>query len=219
MTDSDNLNKAAKDARAAVEHGENIRDTTRNITMAAFSQRKLDTAEMKKVVRSVMQGASLGLDKAGEKSRLFLGEAVAGVDEALAKSAEATKLAIEEASGRLQNYGKRDLERAFADLRMLEEMFLDTLKDVADQSAGTAKEILHGLLKHARDSGTSVGTAATTTIEKLEQKLGRSLHDIAATGADAALSAGSGLAEAASGFMAGIAETLHAKGGKSKEKK
>ena len=214
MTDpgkSENLGNEAKEARAAVEHGQHIRDEIRGITLAALRRGRLDAQGIRRVVRSVTQGASLGVAGAGDKSRAALSEALAGIDEALAKSAEATKLAVEEAAGRLRDYGKRDLERTFDDLRALEGMFLDTVKDVADSSAGATQEILQGLWQHARASGTEAGATATAAIAALEQKLGRTLREVAAAGTDAALAASANLAEAASGLLAGIAEALDAK--------
>ena len=214
MTDpgkAENFGSAAKEARAAVESGENTRDAMRNITLSALRSGQLDAERITRVVHSVMQGATLGVGDAGEKSRLALKEAMAGIDDALAKSAEATRLAIEEAAGRLHDLGKRDLERSFNNLQVLESMFLDTLKDVAENSAGAAREIMHGLLRHARDSGTAAGATARTAVSALEQKLGRTLREVAAAGTDAALSTGSNLAEAASGFLSGIAEALDSK--------
>lgn len=214
MTDTrqaQNLNREEQAARQAVEHGKNIREATRNIALAALSQRRLDTEGVKAVVRSVMQGASMGIDQAGDKSRLALSEALGGIDEALAKSAEATKLAIEEASGRLKTYGKLDLERAYNDLLVLEEMMLETVKDVAEHSTGTAKDIIDGLLQHTRIGGTQAGLAAREAIAALEKNLGRTLREVAAAGTDVALNTGSDIAEAAAGFLSGIAETLHGK--------
>lgn len=213
MTDpikSENLGSEAKEARAAIEHGKDIRDEMRKITLAALKRGRLDAKEVRRVVRSVIQGASLGVADAGDKSRQALSEALAGIDEALAKSAEATKLAIEEAAGRLRDYGKRDLEQAFDDMRALEGMFLDTVKDVAEHSAGAAREILQGLWRHAKDSGTTAGATATAAITVLEQKLGKTLREVAAAGTDAALSVTATLAEAAAGFLSGIADTLDA---------
>lgn len=223
MTDpgkTENLSIEAKETRAAVESGENIRDAVRNITIAALSRgKKLDAQETRRVVRSVMQGMSLGVNKAGEKSREALSEALAGVDEALAKSAEATRLAIEEAAGRLRDYRKQDLERTFNDMRMLENMFLETLKDVAEHSAGEVQKTLHGLLQHARNSGTTAGTTATDSITALEHKLGNTLREIVAAGTEAAQSTGSNLAEAAAGFLSGIADTLDATASNMRSKK
>ena len=53
----------------------------------------------------------------------------------------------------------------------------------------------------------------------LEQKLGRTLREVAAAGTDAALSATATLAEAASGFLSGIADTLDAQAKNMQHKK
>jgi len=222
MTDpvnSKRLSNEVHEAREAVEHGENIRDTMRKITLAALGRGRLDAEGMGRVVRSVVQGASLGIAGAGERSAEALGEALSGIDDALAKSAEATKLAIEEAAGQLKDYGKKDLERAFNDLHALEGMFLDTIKNVAEDSAGVARETLQGLLRHAKDNGTTAGATATAAITGLEQKLGRTLREIAAAGTDVALSTSSNLAEAAAGFLSGVADTLDAKAKNMRNKK
>lgn len=219
LGDTESMGNEAKEARAAVEQGKDIRDEVRKITLAALRRGRLDAKEMRRVVRSVMHGASLGVTDAGDKSRQAMSEALAGIDEALAKSAEATKLAIEEAAGRLREYSKRDLERAFDDMRAIEGMFLDTVKNVAENSAGAARGILQDLWRHAKDSGTTAGATATAAITVLEQKLGRTLREVAAAGTETALSASVTLAEAAAGFLSGIADTLDAQAKSMQHKK
>lgn len=206
--ESDIVTRETKDA---VEHGKNIRKTVRNITLNALKRGKLDTQGTKRVIHSVIQGASLGVNKAGDKSLQALSDAMAGLDDALAKSAEATRLAIEEAAGRLRDFSKNDLEKSFDDLRTLEGMFLDTLKEVADQSTNEARKILQGMLQHARNSGTEAGRSAKSALASLELKLGRTLHEVIAAGTEVAQGAGANLAEAAAGFLAGFAEALDAK--------
>jgi hypothetical protein len=203
--------KEENKARETVESGKQIRERMRDITLAALSSGKLDTNGVKLVLHSVVQGAVQGVSKAGGKTEQALSEALAGVDEALVKAAEASKLAIEEAAGRLHEYSKRDLEQAFSDLRTLESMLLDTIKEVADHSVGEARDILHTMRQHAKNSGTAAGASAAAAIATLEQKLGRTLREAAAEGSDIALSTSSRLAEAASGFLAGIAAALDKK--------
>lgn len=207
MSDSA-MNKLTEDAREVVKQGQNIRAGLRKLTLAALHRGRLEAAESKKVVQAVLQGALQGLGSHGEKSRLAMGEAWAGVDEALAKSAEATKLALEEAAGRLSEFAKHDLERAVGELRTIEQMLLDTLQQTAEQSTAEAREILRGLLQHAKTGGTAAGTSAANAISTLEQKLGRTLHEITTAGGHAALDGGTKLAESAAKFLAGIAEAL-----------
>lgn len=210
MTDNA-MQKLAEEAKAVVAQGEHVRDSLRDLTLAALHRGKLEAEEIRKVVYSVMEGATRGLDKTGARSRQAMSEAMAGVDEALAKSAEASRLAIEEAAGRLKEFSRHDLERTFNDMRTLEQMFLDTVKQVADKSKGEANEILQGLLQHARNSGTAAGKTAADAIVALEKKLGKSLHEVAAAGRDAALGTGTRLAEAAASLLAGMADALDAK--------
>lgn len=218
MSDS-TMKKLTEDAREIVKQGQNIRSALRNLTLAALHRGKMEAAESKKVVQAVLQGALQGLGSGGEKSRLAISEAWAGVDEALAKSAEASKLALEEASGRFSEFAKHDLERAVNDLRTLEQMLLDTLQQLGEHSTTEAREILHGLLQHAKTSGTAAGATAANAISTLEQKLGRKLHEAVAAGSNAALGSSSKLAESAAKFLAGIAEALDTQAGKLRKDK
>ena len=213
------LSTDANAVKAAIELGENIRAKVRKITLDALHRGKLDAQETRRVLSSVMQGASLGVSKAGDRTAQALGEALAGMDEALAKSAEAYKLAVEEAAGRLHDFSKHDLEKAFNNLRTLESMLLDTLKEVADQSAGEARDIFQTLAQHTKVNATSAGATATAAIASLEKRLGRTLREVAAAGSDVALSTTSKLADAAAGILAGLADALHDQAKNLREKK
>ena len=206
---SENLSAEAKAVKAAIEHGENIRARVRKITLDALHRGKLDAQETRRVMRSVMQGASLGASKTGVRTKEILGEALAGMDEALAKSAEAYILALEEAAGSLHDFNKQDLKKTVNNLLTLESMLLDTLRDVANQSAGEAREIFQTLAQHTKVNATSAGATATAAIASLEKKLGRTLREVAAAGGDVALSTTSKLAEAAAGFLGGLSDALH----------
>lgn len=210
MSDSA-MKKLADDAREVVKQGEHIRVSLRKLTLAALHRGRLEATESRKVVQSILQGAIQGLGSSGEKSRIAMNEALSGVDEALAKSAEATKLAFDEAAGRLKDFARHDLERAVNDLRTLEQLLLETLQQTSEQSSGEVREILQGLLSHAKTSGTDAGKAAANAISALEQKLGRALHEVVASASGAAIGAGSKFSESASKFLAGIAEALDTK--------
>jgi len=212
MTDqgrTENLNNEAQAVKAAIELGDDIRSKVRKITLDALQRGKLDAQETKRVLSSVMQGASLGASKAGIKTKEALGEALAGMDEALAKSAEAYKLALEEAAGRLRDFNKQDMEKAVNNLRTLESMLLDTLKEIAKLSTGEAREIFQTLAQHTKVNATTAGATASAAIASLEKKFGRTLREVAAAGSDVALSTTSKLAEAAAGFLGGLSDALH----------
>jgi hypothetical protein len=201
-----------KASRAAVARGENIQDEVRDITLKALSQGHLDGQRIQQVIKAVIQGATEGVEGAeGTQSRQILLNTMAGVDEALAKSAEASRLAIEEAAGHLKDFGTQDLKRALDDLLILDDLFIDTVKDVAKSSQETVKETLNDLARHARNSGTVVGSLATDTAETLTSSLKKTLSDTVTTGSDSAMKRAAQLSQAAAGFLEGIADSLQAK--------
>ncbi len=219
QTKQENLNhNAEKAARAAVEDGKNINEAVRDITLEALSDGHLDSQKIREVIQAVLQGVSLGAKGKGDRAEQALREAITGVDEALAKSAEASKLAIEEAAGRIKEFGSQDLKHGLNDLRALEGMFLDTVKNIAQASDGTARELLNDMEQHARNTGTAVGTTAKTAVERLSGKLEKDVRESVTADTDTALKVGKQLSQAAAGFLEGIAETLKKTSSTEKEK-
>ena len=205
-------NQTAHEAvREAVERSDSIRDEVRNITLKALSQGQLDVEKIRQVTHEVMEGASLGAGARGAHIKECLSEAMSGMDDALATSAEASKLALEEAAGQLEHFGKQDLKQALDELLLLEDMFLETVKRVATASNGAVKSTLNDLVQHARNSGTSVGSRSADIVETLNQSVGRTVHDSITVGSDTALKVGHNLSQAAAGFLEGFVETLETK--------
>lgn len=194
--------------RTATERGESIRKDVRDITLKALSQGRLDTKKVTQVVRAVLEGASIGAEAKGDRVKGALTDAMAGIDEALAKSAEASKLAIEETAGHVKDFTSHDLKQAGDDLLTLEKLFFDTVHDVAKGTDATVKEALSDLVRHAQQSGTSVGKTSADAVTSLNQKLGNTLKDTASASAHATLEVGVHIANAAAGILEGIADTL-----------
>jgi hypothetical protein len=209
--------KAEAEARAAVEDGENIHEAVRGITLEALSAGHLSMQKMREVVQGVLRGSSLGAMEKGARAEQVLREAMAGVDEALAKSAEASRLAIEEAAGHIKEFGSRDLKQGLDDLGALEDMFLDTVKNIARTSEGEVKDVLGDLAQHARNAGTSVGAAAKAATETLTGRLEKNVSEGVSSGVDSARQVGAKISLAAAGFLEGIAETLKKTGSNKKE--
>jgi hypothetical protein len=209
--------KAEAEARAAVEDGENIHETVRSITLEALSAGHLSMQKMREVVQAVLLGSSLGAMEKGARAEKVLREAMAGVDEALAKSAEASRLAIEEAAGHIKEFGSRDLKQGLDDLGALEDMFLDTIKNIARTSEGAVKDVLGDLAQHACNSGTSVGAAAKAATETLTGRLEKNVSEGMSSGVDTARQVGAKISLAAADFLEGIAETLKKTGSNKKE--
>ncbi|MCK4743376.1 MAG: hypothetical protein KAT25_06125 [Sulfuriflexus sp.] len=200
--------KVKQATRTAVERGENIRSDIRDVTLKALSEGHLDTKKIRQVIRAVLEGASIGAEDKGALVKDALAETMAGMDEALAKSAEASKLAIEETAGRVKDFSSHDLKQAADDLLTLEELFFETVRDVTKDTNAMVKETLSDLVKHAQQSGTSVGKTSSDAVTTLNQKLGNTLKDTVFASTNATLEVSAHIANAAAGVLEGIADKL-----------
>src|SRR5262245_27368496 len=88
----ESLRQAAADSVAS---GERIRERVRDLTLKALQQRKFDYAGFREVLQSMTEGISLGAEKRGQDVKAALSQALAGMDEALTKAAQAGSLAVQ----------------------------------------------------------------------------------------------------------------------------
>jgi len=199
------------DIKDAVEADHNIRENVRRITLKALSDGKLDLNEITQVTGSVVKGAGLGAVIHGSDGQDKLAKAVAGLDDALCSAAEASKLAVEEASSQVKTFSKQDLQRSIDDLSALETMYLDTLKNVAKEANKTVSDTLNDFVRHGRLSGTAVGQKATEIAKLLNYQLSERFSETVTAGVDSASKVTSNLAYAAAGFLDAIAQKLDEK--------
>lgn len=195
--------------KGAVETGRDIKETVRRITLKALTEGELDTKSVRQVASAVVKGAGLGAASHGPEAKVILAKAVSGLDEALSKAAEASKLALEEAAGRGEEFSSRDLKRTLDDMQGLEELFLETLRDAAKGGKDQVSATLHDLAEHAQHSGTAVGTQLKEGLTDLVEQVTGAGKTRLESGTEAAKTTGSLLARLASGMLEGIADSLH----------
>lgn len=204
-------------ASASVEEGVDIREKVRDLTLRALKTRKLSTEEIRPVINAVTEGISVGAAKRAGEVKSALSEGLAGMDEALTKAAEATRLALEQMTSHAKDFSESELDWALVNLKRLEEEFLDTVSVVADSAAGKIKQELKDLVVHARRAGTDTGAKVTETVNTLGNKVSATLHEGKVVGKDAAREMSARLASLASGILAGMADALHEKAEKLKK--
>jgi len=203
-------------ASKAVESGADIHNEVRDITLKALQQGELDFEHINKVIKAVTEGVSAGSLTQGDNAKEALNQAVSGLDQALLASVESSKLAVDEATGRIKDFTQQDVKRAVNDVESLEELFLETLTGVAQASSGTVKEIMTDLHSHLQRSGTAVGEKSGEVLSGLHQSLSQIGHESAKNSAQMTQQAGESVARIASGFLAGIADSLQARNKSSK---
>ncbi|MDO9190459.1 MAG: hypothetical protein Q7U24_11350, partial [Sulfurimicrobium sp.] len=80
-------------ASASMQDDGEIRTRVHDLTLKALRERRLDASEVRSVVRSVAEGVSLGAERRSGEVKDALAAAIAGLDAALLKTAQATHLA------------------------------------------------------------------------------------------------------------------------------
>jgi len=209
MTNENNVTEATREmSREAVESNRSIRNEVRDIVVGALVEHHLDTDNVKRVIDAVLEGAKEGAPE-GEADLLnAFKETVDGLDEGLSKAAKASQLAIEEASSRVDEFSENDIQRAVDDLKGLEGLFTDAIRDFASASKTATKDTMSSLVTHAGRTGTATGQSVADALGALQGPLSHadklSLSDVEkATRAGVAT-----IASIASGILDGLADSM-----------
>ncbi len=195
----------------SVQQDKDVRTRVRDTTLKALNSRTFDIKEIKRVVQSVTEGINLGLGKRSGEIKSALSEAMAGLDEALMKSAQATHLALRQITSQSKDFTDHELKDALDDLKLLEEAFLSTVSHVAEGASSKVKQEMTELITHARRAGTDTGSKVAEVVNEFGSRLKSSLDGSATTSKEAALEVSKRLATIASGILSGLADALHEK--------
>ena len=195
----------------AAEQGMDLQAKVRDITMRALSQRSLSASEVKDVIHAVTEGVTLGLGRRAGEIKDAVRGAMSGMDEALQKVAESTKLAAQQLISQGKEFGQQDLKPAMDELKQMEEMFLSTVSKVSAAAGGRIKEEFASQLSHARRSGTDSGRVVAAAVSEFSHNAGSTLKAGAQETTRAAAELKQRLTLLASGILAGMADALHNK--------
>lgn len=198
-------------ARESMQQDEDIRIKVRDLTLRALQTRQLDVSGMREVVRAVGEGVSLGLEQRSGEVRHALSAALSGLDDALAKAAQATDLALRELVSRGREFSADELRHALDDLRITEQAFLDTLSDVADAAGSRVGREFKDVVEHARRAGTDTAASVRLTLGEFGNRLDSTLHAGKSSSREAAHVVRDRLAALASGILGGMADALRRK--------
>jgi len=209
QTNIANNEQLQSDIEETVQRGKDVKETVRRITIKALTNGELDTKSVRQVVDVVIKGARLGATNNSLVAKDSLGEAVSGLDEALSKAAEASKLALQESVGKAEQFSSHDLKRTLNDLQGLEELFVETLGDAAKGGEDQASIILHNLAEHARHSGTAVGTQLKDGLSELIQQVAGAGKVQYNSSSESIKMTGAQLARISAGMLEGIADSIN----------
>jgi uncharacterized protein DUF6781 len=191
-----------------VEDGIEIRDRVRDLTLRAISSRQFDPQAVREVVRAATEGIAVGAAKRGANVRAALADAVQGLDEALMKSAEAGRLALQELISRNRDFSENEIKQALGNLKKMEEDFLATVHQVAQAAKPVVRTQLDDLLTHMRRAGTDTGMKVASTMNEFAHRMANAYVDTHIAGLEATRELSSRWSQMASGLLAGLSEAL-----------
>ncbi|MCA3135339.1 MAG: hypothetical protein ING70_11565 [Rhodocyclaceae bacterium] len=198
------LKSAAADSMA----GDDIRARVRDLTLAAIRARRLDFDAMREVMRDMSEGVATGAEKRGAEMKQALDEAFKGMDEAFTKSAHATQLAMQDLAARARDFNDTELRGTMEGLKHMEGDLLSAMGSAAERVGGRVRTETQEILAHAARVGTDTGGVVARTMTEFSQRMASAASDGARESVEAARLMSERMAQAASGFLAAMSETL-----------
>ena len=206
-TESQKLDKARAQSRSAAENGKDIHNEVRAIVIDALVEHQLDKDSVKRVIEAVFEGVTEGAPKSTKDLKDIMMEAADGLDEGLSTAAEASKLAIEEATGRIDEFSEKDVKQAWEDLKDLEGLFVSGLKDLAKAGTSATKGMLGDMVTHIERTGTATGKTVSDALETLGKSTAKVHRPSIADIEKASRASVATIASIAAGFLEGIADS------------
>ena len=190
--------------RAAVDSGTDIYQKVQAITLKALTEHELDLDNIKSVVQSAGKGINAGLVSQNKQTQDAFKQAASALDDALAKTVEASKLAIEEAASRVSDFSHDEVSEATDALKTLESLFIETMQTVAQSGNHMVRNTVEDFITHTQRSGTAVGEQTLLALDALKKlpTLGKD------TLVSSTLATTKALAQISSGILSGIAESI-----------
>ncbi len=140
-----------------------------------------------------------------------MGDALHGIDDALANAAEAMQQALSETDSHTRKFASGELHQGLDQLKRLEAMFVETVTHIAGSASGLVKQELSVLANQARTSGTSTGEQVKAVTERLASRLRATAHEASDASKIAAIQISARMATMASSKLADIAARIERK--------
>jgi len=202
-------------AQQSVKQGENLRAGVRELTLGALRGRELTLEQIKRVVRAVTEGVSLGANTSGVDPDRVLGEAFSGIDEALLKAVQANHLALQQLSA--QGEGGSRMQKALDDLERLEDEFLKSVRDATRKGSEQLRDQWARVLQQKEAAGTQTQTQIERTLEEFGERMRDAMRQQRRVAVKATEAMAENFATLASGILIGLTEGLEQ--GKGRPKK
>ncbi|NWG87752.1 MAG: hypothetical protein HXY26_09670 [Hydrogenophilaceae bacterium] len=208
---TENTQELMEPVRQAASEGVDLRVRVRQLVTDAILKRQADPKEIKAVMQATVDGLGVGLAQRGNHAGEALKEAMAGLDEAVAKSVYAVKMAVDESWGQGRQFADEDLRAALDAVKNLEDDMVGTLKRTGEKTQGVLKAEFDKLREHLARVGTDTGSQVRDTVSTLNGRLAGVASGSASEVKQTAKEATGRLAAVTSGVLRGLADAIDQK--------
>jgi hypothetical protein len=195
-------------ARESVKQGENLRSAVREMTLKALKGRELTLGQIKRVVKAVTEGVNLGAANTKIDPERVLGEALAGMDEAVLKAVQANHIALQQLSQQGQSLRESHVKKALAELERLEDEFVATVKEATKKGSKQLKDQWASVLQQKQAAGLETAAQIEATMEEFGNRMHEAVKQQRRTALKAAEMMAENFTTLASGILIGLTEGL-----------
>jgi len=198
----------AKRTRQILTSGEDVRARVREMTLLVLD-RELDVDAVKRVASDTMHAAAETIKGAvPEKQSSVLRAVFDGLTDAVDETARIAGDAVKEAKSRGKTLKDRDVARATAALKDVEEQFLSTVSSASGKFQSAARDELKSLVASARKAGDRIRPHVTGALKAADGRVIELAGEAAVAGAAVTRKAAAAALGAASGLLQGLSERL-----------
>jgi hypothetical protein len=186
-----------------------VRDGVRNLTVAAFRDRKLSRGDMPKLVHEVLEGAVESIDwSIPASSRNILREVFEGLREGVHSIASAGSATMSEVCEIGQEIRGKNLPGATRRVRAANDEFLRAVKNFAGKTSKQVRKELDVLVARAERTAPKVANSARSAARAVDGHLLELTDEAARAGVRVVRHLAGFLAMGAGGVLEGIAEAI-----------
>ena len=203
-------------SEASAKQGEALRKAVAEATLKALQGRELTLANIRAVLKTVTQSASMGAAQnplPAVDVEALLAKAFDGMDAALLQTVEANRKALQQFVDQGVGVQEKQMKSALANLEKMEDMFFDTVTRAAQGAGQPMQGPWDQVLGAMKLKGTATGAQASVTVEQMVGQTQSALRDGRAMGIKATQALMDGYATLVSGVLIGMSEGLQQGGG------
>ena len=195
-------------ARESVKQGENLRTAVREVTLNALKSRELTLTEIKRVVKTVTEGVNLGAAGAKTDAERVLGEALAGMDDAVLRAVQANHIALQQLSAQGQSMRESHMKKALDELERLEDEFVASVKEATKKGTQQLKDQWASVLQQKQAVGLETAAQIEATMEQFGDQMREAVKQQRRTALKAAEVMAENFTTLANGILIGLTEGL-----------